>query len=87
MFRRPLPVVRLLFSCLLLGAAGCSRHETPAETAVVTRTLLLGNLAEPQELDPQLIAAYTDQNIAVALFEGLYKPAPSVVVTSPSAAG
>jgi oligopeptide transport system substrate-binding protein len=36
-----------------------------------TGTLLVGNLAEPQELDPPLISAYTDQNIAVALFEGL----------------
>jgi len=71
MFRRPPPFVRLFIAGLLLGAAGCSRHETPAEAAVVTGTLLLGNLAEPQELDPQLIAAYTDQNIAVALFEGL----------------
>ena len=55
--------------CLLTSA--CSRRETPAEAAIASRTLLVGNLAEPQELDPQLIAAYTDQNIAVALFEGL----------------
>ena len=51
--------------------SGCARRETPAEAAIATHTLLVGNLAEPQELDPQLIAAYTDQNIAVALFEGL----------------
>ncbi|WP_246026510.1 peptide ABC transporter substrate-binding protein [Oleiharenicola lentus] len=54
---------------VLLG--GCAKRETPAEAGLRTGTLLVGNLAEPQELDPQLIAAYTDQNIAVALFEGL----------------
>jgi oligopeptide transport system substrate-binding protein len=55
--------------CLLV--ASCARRESPAAAGVRTGTLLVGNLAEPQELDPQLIAAYTDQNIAVALFEGL----------------
>jgi oligopeptide transport system substrate-binding protein len=57
------------FLCLLV--AGCAPRETPAEAGVRDGTLLLGNLAEPQQLDPQLIAAFTDQNIAVALFEGL----------------
>jgi oligopeptide transport system substrate-binding protein len=57
--------------CSLLAFTSCSLREAPADAAIATRTLLVGNLAEPQELDPQLIAAYTDQNIAVALFEGL----------------
>jgi len=61
----------LLFSVFCLLIAACSRRETPVNAAIATRTLLVGNLAEPQELDPQLIASYTDQNIAVALFEGL----------------
>lgn len=33
--------------------------------------LRVGNGAEPQDLDPQTMSAYTDQNIAIALFEGL----------------
>jgi oligopeptide transport system substrate-binding protein len=65
----PLATAALLATALGLG--GCSKRETPVEASLASRTLLLGNLAEPQELDPQLIAAYTDQNIAVALFEGL----------------
>ncbi len=64
-------VVCLLSSVICLLTSACSRRETPVEAALATRTLLVGNLAEPQELDPQLISAYTDQNIAVALFEGL----------------
>jgi oligopeptide transport system substrate-binding protein len=65
---------RLLLSAwlaLTLGLAACARREAPVAAGVRDGTLLVGNHAEPQELDPQLIAAYTDQNIAVALFEGL----------------
>jgi oligopeptide transport system substrate-binding protein len=65
---------RLLLSvwlALALSLAACARRESPASAGARDGTLLVGNLAEPQELDPQLIAAYTDQNIAVALFEGL----------------
>jgi oligopeptide transport system substrate-binding protein len=36
-----------------------------------SQTLLLGNGAEPEDLDPQVVTAYTDQNILLALFEGL----------------
>ncbi len=60
-----------VLAALLAFAGGCAKRVTPAEACARSGTLLVGNLAEPQELDPQLIAAYTDQNIAVALFEGL----------------
>ncbi len=36
-----------------------------------TQTLLIGNLAEPRDLDPQVVTAYTDMNILAAIFEGL----------------
>lgn len=55
----------------LLAAAGCRRHEAPAVAAVRSQTLLLGNGAEPEDLDPQVVTAYSDQNILLALFEGL----------------
>jgi oligopeptide transport system substrate-binding protein len=56
----------------LLGAfTGCFKRETPVEAARRTRTLLLGNGAEPRDLDPHIITAFTDYNIIVALFEGL----------------
>jgi oligopeptide transport system substrate-binding protein len=57
-------------ACLLLLAA-CSRREAPATAGVRTQTLLIGNGAEPQDLDPHVVTAYTDQNILLALFEGL----------------
>lgn len=66
---RRLPCLALLTGALL--AASCAKRETPAEEGIRTRTLLVGNLAEPASLDPNLIDAYTDMNLAVALFEGL----------------
>jgi oligopeptide transport system substrate-binding protein len=55
----------------LLAASGCVRREAPEAAAVRSQTLLLGNGAEPEDLDPQVVTAYTDQNILLALFEGL----------------
>ena len=55
----------------LLLAAGCARRESAADAATRDQTLLLGNGAEPEDLDPQVVTAYTDQNILLALFEGL----------------
>jgi oligopeptide transport system substrate-binding protein len=57
--------------CLLVTLAGCSRRETPAEAGIRTQTLLVGNAAEPADLDPQVINAYTDSVIVYTLFEPL----------------
>ena len=55
----------------LLGFPGCARREPPVVSATKAQTLLLGNGAEPEDLDPQVVTAYSDQNILLALFEGL----------------
>jgi oligopeptide transport system substrate-binding protein len=63
---------RLLpFALAILAACGCARRETQAEAARQARTLLVGNGAEPQDLDPHICTAYTDYNVLLALFEGL----------------
>ena len=64
-------VIALCLFALVFGFAGCTPRETPAEAGLRTKTLLLGNGAEPADLDPQIDTAYTDMNILVALFEGL----------------
>lgn len=60
-------------ACVILaaGIAGCARHETAVEAGLKTQTILIGNGAEPQDLDPQVVTVLTDQNIMMALFEGL----------------
>ncbi|HVU17097.1 MAG TPA: peptide ABC transporter substrate-binding protein [Candidatus Didemnitutus sp.] len=61
---------------LLLAATGlfsvsCSRRETAVEAGDRTQSLLVGNGAEPQDLDPQVVTVLSDQNIMMALFDGL----------------
>lgn len=66
--------MRLLLAALLLAAlalSGCSPRETPAAAGLRTRTLLVGNSAEPADLDPHLASILSDQILATALFEGL----------------
>jgi len=67
-FRRAL---FLVLTGLALSAGGCGRRESPAAAGVATQTLLIGNYAEPADLDPQIQYTFTDANISYALFEGL----------------
>ena len=69
--RRLRSTLGMAAAAALLAFAGCGRHESTATAGVQTQTLLLGNAAEPADLDPQAITAWTDSNIAYALFEGL----------------
>ncbi len=53
--------------CLL----GCAKRETPVDEGIRSRTLLVGNGAEPGSLDPHLAAILSDQIVVNTLFEGL----------------
>ena len=66
---RLLPLVAGLLAVLF--AASCAKRESPAEEGIRTKTLLLGNGAEPRDLDPDVCNAFTDMNVLGALFEGL----------------
>jgi oligopeptide transport system substrate-binding protein len=62
--------------CALLGVfafivVGCSKRETPVDAGIQSRTLLLGNAAEPGDLDPHLASILNDQIVVNTLFEGL----------------
>jgi len=62
----------VILTLLTLGVvAGCARRETPAEAGRQSGTLLLGNGAEPEDLDPHICTALSDYNVLMALFEGL----------------
>jgi oligopeptide transport system substrate-binding protein len=71
------PIPRLVHlcvaGCLVFALFACARRETPAEAGVRTQTLLVGNRAEPSDLDPDSITVYTDTHIVFSLFEGLTK--------------
>ncbi|MEO5960424.1 MAG: peptide ABC transporter substrate-binding protein [Opitutaceae bacterium] len=54
-----------------LAATGCARRERPVDAGIRTRTLLIGNGAEPADLDPHVVSILTDQIVVNTLFEGL----------------
>ena len=56
---------------LAMPFVGCTQRETAVEVARRTHTLLVGNGAEPSDLDPHIAVALTDSTLLVALFEGL----------------
>src|SRR5208283_2098571 len=58
-------------ACLLLLLAASPRRQTAVAAGIRTPTLLVGNAAEPADLDPQTMNAFTDSHIAYALFEPL----------------
>jgi oligopeptide transport system substrate-binding protein len=51
--------------------SGCAKRQAPAEAGIGTHTLLVGNAAEPADLDPHLASILNDQIVVNALFEGL----------------
>ncbi len=53
------------------GAAGCSRRETKVEQGNRQQIIYIGNLAEPNDLDPQISDSQNTFNIIQTLFEGL----------------
>jgi len=63
------PVPWLLVTLLTL--TGCAKRETPAAAGLRTHTLLVGNAAEPADLDPHLASILSDQIVVNTLFEGL----------------
>jgi oligopeptide transport system substrate-binding protein len=66
-----MPRLLPFFLALVLCVPAYAKRETPVEQANRSHTLLLGNGAEPRDLDPQVVNAYTDYNILIALYEGL----------------
>ena len=69
--RPPLSRPVVLLAAAVIALAGCAKRETTVEAGLRTRTLYLGNSQEPGDLDPQIITAYTENTIVLALFEGL----------------
>ncbi|MCC6414855.1 MAG: peptide ABC transporter substrate-binding protein [Opitutaceae bacterium] len=75
-------VARLIFAGLVLALAACQKRETPVTAANRAQILLLGNLSEPNDLDPAYPDSQQTANIVIALMEGLcqYDPRTSLPV-------
>ncbi len=71
---------------LALLPAGCSKRETPVEFGNRTQTLQLGNLSEPNDLDPAFPDSQQTFNIVAALMEGLAQYDPKTCLPVPAVA-
>jgi oligopeptide transport system substrate-binding protein len=56
---------------VVLGAAGCARHETLVESGDREQVLHFGNKDEPSDMDPQIATASSTIKLLGSLFEGL----------------
>ena len=71
-----LPAFVLGLSLALL-TGGCGKRETAVQRANREGFLLLGNGAEPSDLDPQVITGTKEFNLCEALYEGLLNADPA----------
>jgi oligopeptide transport system substrate-binding protein len=71
-----------LAAATCLGLVACRPHETPVDAGYRSQTLELGNLSEPNDLDPAFVDGQQTFNIILALMEGLcqYDPQTSLPV-------
>jgi len=78
-------LIVLLLAGLFL--AGCGRRESAVEKGIRTGTLLVGNGAEPEDLDPHITTGIPEYKIEIALFEPLVSADPETLDLVPAAAG
>ncbi len=76
----------LLTAALALLLNVCRPRESAVEAATASRTLLLGNLSEPNDLDPQIADSQQTFNIIMALMEGLAQYHPETCEAVPATA-
>ncbi|MBI4623090.1 MAG: hypothetical protein HY736_07715 [Verrucomicrobia bacterium] len=84
-------LLRFVFHCSLftvycLLIPGCAKRETAVEAGIRTQTLVLGNFAEPTDLDPAVASTLADNEILLALFEGLTRIDEKTSQPAPAAA-
>jgi len=75
LFRRGI-LRAILSGVVIAGFAGCTRSERPVDRAAKDGILLIGNGAEPPDLDPHVVTGVPEFHIIDALFEGLVEEDP-----------
>ncbi len=77
----------LFFTGCALALSGCGGRQNPSVAeAGRNRTLLVGNLAEPNDLDPHIADSQQTFQIIMALFEGLAQYDPVTCEPRPAVA-
>lgn len=69
-----------------LWLTGCGKRETLVDRATRDGIMILGNGAEPSDLDPQTITGIPERDIVATLFEGLTRSDPVTLEARPGAA-
>jgi oligopeptide transport system substrate-binding protein len=64
-------ILGVFLSFLGFTLSGCGKRESTTAEGIRTGTLLIGNAAEPGDLDPHLASILNDQIVVNTLFEGL----------------
>jgi oligopeptide transport system substrate-binding protein len=72
--------------CLTLAAGGCGKRETLVAIGDRTQELRINNMGEPASLDPAVAIGNVEQDVILALFEGLIRPDPKDLSPQPGAA-
>jgi oligopeptide transport system substrate-binding protein len=80
-FLRPLATL-----AALVFMTGCGNRETQIQIAAKAGIMLVGNGAEPSDLDPQTITGIPERNITAAMFEGLTRNDPKTLEAIPGQA-
>ena len=70
----------------LLLTSGCGQRETQIQIAAKQGIMIVGNGAEPSDLDPQTITGIPERNITAAMFEGLTRNDPETLEALPGQA-
>jgi oligopeptide transport system substrate-binding protein len=70
----------------ILLTSGCGRRESQVDRATREQILLVGNGAEPADLDPQTITGEPENKIVSVLFEGLTRNEPHTLEAQPGVA-
>jgi|UniRef100_UPI00404A1C47 oligopeptide transport system substrate-binding protein len=83
----PITFLRSLATLVaLILISGCGNRKTQVEIATKNGIMLVGNGAEPSDLDPQTITGIPERNITAAMFEGLTRNDPKTLEAIPGQA-
>jgi oligopeptide transport system substrate-binding protein len=78
--------IAALFFVTAFGFVGCRDRASPVEEANASNRLLIGNGAEPANLDPQVVTGSPEARLIQTLFEGLVRYHPATLEPLPGVA-